>query len=80
MEASDLFLFIASVAVSVIALTIILVGYQIAKAIQEVRNLARLAQTEVTALTRGVKNFSLDSRFFGKWIGLLLQRIIRRRF
>lgn len=78
-EASELFLFIASVGVVVVTLTIVIVGYQLAKLLQEARTLVAIATTEARAISDGRKELTYQARFAGKWLRIMTGYLTGRR-
>jgi len=67
-QASDLLLFMMSVGAFVITLVVVLVGYQVAKAAEELRNLLKTIRGEVDVFSSGRKELFMQGRFINTWL------------
>lgn len=77
-DASDLFLFIASVGIVAVTLVIIVVGYQTAKLLEEARTLIHTLTTEVTVFSRGRKELFYRAQFATTWLSSFIRILLKR--
>lgn len=77
-EASDLFLFIASVGIIVVTSVFLVVGYQTAKVLEEARALVRALKEEVGVFTNGRRALLERVQFAGTWVSSFLRILTKR--
>ena len=77
-EASDLFFFVASIGIAAMTLVIVVVGYQVAKMMEETRALIQVIQTEVGIFTSGRKELVYRAQFARTWLSSFIRILIKR--